>query len=782
MAKYTSKRTSYNSTYPNTRKKVHQTTVVFDQDTIAFLKQQSRKNADFNRRVAALDRIYDDSSSCKQQINSKHLNNYRIQTDTYSRRRTNSSSGRASSPNRKSVLLNQHSRNTPSSQTKSKRNTHRNYDHDYYEDGYKRPSKGTSNNSRTNSNATKYKKKKKLSKALIIVLAVMAVLLAIIAFVGVNVVITKNHASHLKDDLEKVLECAKEKDADGAETALLKSIDDREKLATSLSSSFWTTASRIDRVKEELNAGNELLGVVQTAQDDILTPLVALMKRQPLTDLKVGEDGFNVTLINNYLDFVEEIQPDLESLMSKIMAVDTDSMMGGYVAKYKDKLYKYTDAYNEASSMLPLLRVFLGDGEDRLYLFVAQNSAEIRASGGFPGSIGTIQIKDGVLTIGDFETVYHVLADTVSYRSDVTDSELNIFGSWINAPRDACFIPAFDRAAEIWAVAYEDHQREKGAIDTYEGYVKANTYYDEWNEQYYFDGVSEDEYNEYYTGDDVEYIQYVDGVVSLTPAIIQMLMEDIGEITLSDGSILNSTNATKMLQYELYHKYFDIDNVTLSSDWTADGLFAETAKSVMKEFVSDFEISKFADYYKLFQKGKEKNIIQMWMADEEEEEIITESGFSGKLNFDKENPQIGIYFSLADPSKMGWYLDMIPEISEPIINDDGCLTYDVTVTLRNVIDDYDISRSHEYIIGGYNGGIRGYIHCFAPAGGYITDIEADNWMYMFEANYNDLEVYYDLDVLLEPGEEVKITYKVTTAEGVETPLKAVTTPTLTEYR
>ena len=53
---------------------------------------------------------------------------------------------------------------------------------------------------------------------------------------------------------------------------------------------------------------------------------------------------------------------------------------------------------------------------------------------------------------------------------------------------------------------------------------------------------------------------------------------------------------------------------------------------------------------------------------------------------------------------------------------------------------------------------------------------------MFEAYYKDLEVYYDLDVLIEPGEEIKITYQATTAEGVETPLKAVTTPTLTEYR
>lgn len=633
-----------------------------------------------------------------------------------------------------------------------------------------------------NRNRSRRKRRKKRSKALVIILAIAALLLAFAVFVGINIVITKNHASSLKKDLEKILEYAKEKDVDGAEKALLSSYDDREKLSADLSGSFWTNASKIDRVKEELSAGNDLLEVVAMAQDDILTPFIELMKEQPLTELKVGEGGFNVTLINSYLDFVEDIQPKLEELIQSISEVNTDSMMGGYVAKYKDKLYEYTDSYNEASSLLPFLRTFLGHGDDRLYLFVAQNSAEIRASGGFPGSIGSIRIEDGVLTIGDFESVYDVLADTISYRAEVTDSEFNIFGSWINAPRDACFIPAFDRTAHIWATAYEDLQRENGAIDTYEYYKEQNTYYDEYEDEYIFSGMSEEEYKNYYGYEEVEYMEYVDGVVSLTPAIIQMLMGDIGEITLSDGTILDSENATKVLQHDLYHKYFSQDTITWTSNSDSDALFAETAKIVMSEFVSNFEISKFADYYSLLKLGMEKNIMQVWMVDEEEEEIMTAAGISGKLNFDPENPVTGIYFSLADPSKMGWYLDMIPEISEPEIGFDGSRIYNVKLTLRNVITEEDIENSHEYILGGYNGSIRGYVHCFAPAGGYIADIETSNWMYMFEANYHDLEVYYDLDVLIEPGEEIEITYQVVTAEGVDTPLKAITTPTLTEYR
>ena len=210
--------------------------------------------------------------------------------------------------------------------------------------------------------------------------------------------------------------------------------------------------------------------------------------------------------------------------------------------------------------------------------------------------------------------------------------------------------------------------------------------------------------------------------------------------------------------------------------------FAETAKLVMKEFVSNFEIGKFADYFKLFKDGAEQHILNMWMADPEEQKIIEEAGVSGKLNDDPENPVAGVYFSLADASKLGWYVDIIPEVSEPVINEDNSRTYDVKITLNNIMSDEEQEKINWYIIGAYNGDIRSFIHCFAPAGGTITDVETSNGMYMLESVYHDLQVAYNLDVLIGRGDPIEITYKITTAPGVETPLKVVTTPTLTQYR
>ena len=690
---------------------------------------------------------------------------------------------------------------------------------------------------------------KNKSRKLLIILPILLVLLLVIVFLAIKVNTLKHHADDIKTDLKVMAACIKEKDPESAEKALAKSYKDCDALEETLSNSFWQTAAKIPRVKREIEAGEELIGILRTAQDKLLTPLIALMKEKPLTGLKVGDNGFNVRLILSYLDFIESVNPELLSLTEQIQNISTDSFSGGMVGKYKDKIQSLMEMYSKASAYLPVVRAILGNGEDKYYLLTAQNSAEIRASGGFPGSIGTIKITNGLLTIGDFKGVNSVISDSISEASEVTDKETTLFGAWVYAPRDACFIPAFNRTGKIWAVGCEDYQRANGAQDHEEGtqdseqtegwdsentedweesseenaygtysasaydsrlaYYTANSgTYEENTEEngnssslsspttqasegytvdlsrgdgWVFYNYTNDYYGYGETQD--EYIHYVDGVISLTPAIIQMLMKTTGDITLSDGTVLNAENATKVLQYDLYHKYFDEANVDEYSDWKADRLFAETAKKVMKLFVSSIDVGRFTDYYEMFQEAAAKRILMIWLADEEEEKAVDLAGLSGQLNHDPDAPQTGVFFSLADPSKLGWYLDIETKVDEvPVINYDGTRTYNVEVTLRNVIDDDDIAASHEYIIGAYEGGIRGYIHFFGPSGGHISDFVTEDDMYMLTDTYQNLEVGYNLDVLINPGKSLTFKYKATTAPFVDAPLTIVHTPTLTEYR
>lgn len=219
--------------------------------------------------------------------------------------------------------------------------------------------------------------------------------------------------------------------------------------------------------------------------------------------------------------------------------VDLPMGLNSMISDYSVQIASMTGSYDNLKEFLPLFKTFIGDGSDRTYLLAAQNSSEIRASGGFPGSIGTIRIRDGVLTIGDFSSVYKVLASYTPSAANITAEEKELFGSWMNGPRDACFDPDFERVAYIWALAYEQKNSE-----------------------------------------------HVNGVVSLTPAIIQGMLEYIGNVTLSDGTELTSENATKVLQYDLYYKYLNANASATAGDYV-DDLFAETAKATMSKLVSD---------------------------------------------------------------------------------------------------------------------------------------------------------------------------------------------------
>lgn len=566
---------------------------------------------------------------------------------------------------------------------------------------------------------------------------VLSILVAVLFIIGIgmffDVISMGGKAVQLKADLGEVASCIKEKDFEGADVATKKLDNTTREINSMLSKPSWTVASRFPFGGEYIASAGSLINIVEVASDDMIKPAIGVMQQYPLDSMKVG-DGFNAATLEAYIGLLENMNPAVEQITGFLGEVELPLSMADKVSSYTDKLVVITDAYAVAADYLPLLKSFLGNGEDRLYLLAAQNSAEIRGSGGFPGSIGTIAIRDGILTIGDFKSVYDVLPYATPSSAGVTKLENELFGYWMNYPRDACYNPDFERVASIWSLAYESK-----------------------------------------TGDNI------DGVVSLTPSIIQRLLRYIGPVTLSDGSELNGDNATKMLQHDLYYNYYNEIDYQVGIDDKIDALFAETAKVTMSRLVDDFDLEKIAGYLTIFNEGVEDRTIMMWMSDEQEQSYVRKVGCSGGLNSDPEKPEIGVYISGSDPCKLGWYVDVDTEISDPIVNEDGTYSYDVSLTLENIVDKKTIDTAGSYILGSYGGTWKGYIHLFAPAGGTIDNVES-NKISFYNAEYANLDLIYSLNVVLYPDNPITVTYTVTTAPGVTAFPGINKTPTLEAYR
>ena len=580
-------------------------------------------------------------------------------------------------------------------------------------------------------------KKLKIARNIAIALVPIIIIGLLIFRLGTDAKSMLSEANTLKTDLKAVMTGVKERDVESAQNATLKLDNTVRKLDRTLSSPVWKAVSHAPFAGKYVKSVNTLVSVAEDASDNILKPALDVMDEYPLEGLKVG-DGFSVSTINAYLNLLEDIEPRIESMTKKMQTVKLPLGKTEMLSEYTQMLTKLTAAYKENGEYLPLFRAFLGDGSDKLYLLAAQNSAEIRASGGFPGSMGTIRIEDGVLTIDDFKTVYDMISVNPPTEAHITDTEYLLFSGSLDYARDACYIPDFERVGEIWALAYESKNDE-----------------------------------------------HIDGVISLTPVIIQKVLAYTGAVTLSDGTELNGNNATQMLQKDLYYKYLSSNSsykVSNAYDYV-DSLFAETAKIVMGKLVDDFDINRIADYSKIFTDGGKDRTILMWMEDETAESYVKAAGCSGALNDDPSNPEAGVFFSGANGSKLGWFVSLDTQIGDDVtINDDGSRTYDVTVTVSNDITRDDMYRAGNYIIGNYNGQVESYLHLFAPAGGTISDFETSNSMTMNMDEYHGLEVAYNVEFMLAPSNPVTVTYKVTTAPGVSTPLKISQTPTLQSYR
>lgn len=477
----------------------------------------------------------------------------------------------------------------------------------------------------------------------------------------------------------------------------------------------------------------ELLCATDTAIPELLLPAIDLLESRPLSSLS-ADGGFDMHVLFEYIDFLEAAMPQLENLVACANEADFSLFDSeGKIAGYLETANKLLALYHDHPGLLPMLKTMLGAYEDRVYLIAVQNPSEIRASGGFPGSMGMLRIKDGILTLGDFTSVTGFLTTWLPRNVRLTQEEVALFSylSGMQTPRDADLCPDFERVGLIWGGSYEEKHKEP-----------------------------------------------ISGVISMTPHIVQRLLAALEEeIELSDGLVLDGNNAVKVLIHDIYFKYFDRNHPHPNKGAVSDGLFAEAAQKTVEKLTENLSVSRLLACLPVFTDSIADRTLMLWMKNEAEQAFVIDRGWSGTLNKDPQKPEAGIYVNVVSASKMGWFLLMDTQIGQRTKNADGSYTYPITVTYSNNITPEEINAADYYISGGLQGAMRTVVYFFAPAGGSIGDFTATNGQTIKLKTYNGMTLGFMEPFLLKPDVPITITYTVTTAPGVDTPLVFSKTPT-----
>ncbi|MBR5181051.1 MAG: DUF4012 domain-containing protein [Clostridiales bacterium] len=545
-------------------------------------------------------------------------------------------------------------------------------------------------------------------------------------------------------------------------TVLADGIDTLSPLAEKAMNDFIALpAVKIEKVEAKLSKyrklakDNEaditsLMKFARELSSNVMRPAATVMNRSPFSNLKTEKGDIDTKIIRDYLNLVETVKPYINRVTE---VLKTNKLLKDHpkqTAKISSKLDTAMELLDEYNTYVPLIDVVLGDGSDKRFLIVAQNSAEMRSSGGLPSALGLVTIEDGIMHIGDFEPVFSYLSKfPKKYASycNFTNAEkkliLDIWPGYGKKSTGATVNPHFPRAAQLIAKCYKKEQKKD-----------------------------------------------LDGVISMTPAIVGRLIGVTGTLKLSNGVKLDEKYAVKYLQHDIYYQYFNKKALSdkklyKAADKTTNELFAEAAKKVISSVMSDLNLKNMRKILEVIKKSGEDRVFMMWMANKDSEEVIKKLGLSGSLNYDKDQPEIGVFFNNKDPNKLGIHVDIKVTYGKAKTNKDGSVTYPVTVKLKNAIDNESLKKGAKsaYLTSTRGGDMRPFMLFSAPAGGKITNFKCSRKEVKAKSvTYEDLKFYRCSVFILKAKNTITFTYNVTTAPGVNVKPKIVTTPLLSAYR
>lgn len=476
--------------------------------------------------------------------------------------------------------------------------------------------------------------------------------------------------------------------------------------------------------------------VLEDTSSKILRPAADVMSTTPFSSVK-ADKGLNVKVLKEYIDLMDKIKPDLVDISGKLLDISFIKEDSKRAEKLSNKVSSLLDLMAEFEEYKPLIDIIV-DGNDKTFIVVAQNCAEIRALGGFPGSIGTATVKDGIFSFGKFIHLTACIPYNQARSIKISSIENKLFlPSWYgDSPRRATCNPDYPRAAEILCAAYEEKNNKK-----------------------------------------------IDGVITLTPHIIQRMMAITGPVKLSNGKTLSEKNTISYLQRQIYIDYFKntlgYPQRIKNADKKTNALFAETADVVFARLMEHTDKDSLLKLMSIMKDSAKDRVFMMWMKDPESEAVLSSLGLSGELNKDPENPVIGVFYSINSPNRLGAYVDYTVSVGDGITNKDGTISYPVKVVLSNKLDKQTlkIGRGNAYITSTNNEGYMGsLIYFYAPAGGKVSGFKNNAKVKVTIEKYKDLQLGYGNLFKLYPGKPITFTYTVTTAPGVTKKPEVMTQP------
>lgn len=496
---------------------------------------------------------------------------------------------------------------------------------------------------------------------------------------------------------------------------------------------LWRVASYVPVLGDDVTAVRGMVDVVDGMVGETLPSLASTVQTLMNSGLSGGGEGqLNLQPIVDAQDGFAKANELVQQQADAINALPQPhiGVVRSAYEQGKEQINKVADMLDQVSGMVQAMPKLLGQDGPRTYLLVAQTTSEQRSGGGLVGSLGTMQVDNGNISVGDF----HSNKEFVPLGESATAEEHDVFSGPLYFSfdvRDLFAVPDFSRTAEMLNTVW---QRSEYACD-------------------------------------------IDGVIAIDPLFIQEMVRINGDITLDNGQVLTGDNTAEFMLNGIY-KAFDPD--------TQDVYFEYVASAVMDGAFSNMTMDKMMQIAQAMGTLAEGRHFYAYTFHEDEAEYFQGVGFAKNAPDSETDPEVGIYMNEQNASKLGWYLRRSSTITRTACNADGSQTYHVTFSITNTLTSDEMASATTYILGGAQPGVDGIVApsgtsaqrmlFYAPAGGSITNLTASGDVRDQENKTMDGKNLITNVAYIAPGETVTFDFDVTTSAKAESDLRLDQTP------
>ncbi|MFZ5872116.1 MAG: DUF4012 domain-containing protein [Actinomycetota bacterium] len=435
---------------------------------------------------------------------------------------------------------------------------------------------------------------------------------------------------------------------------------------------LWGLAGRLPFVGDDVTAATAAVVVVDDVAQRALPPAVAAAAVFDPAALQPKDGRIALEPIQQAAPLLEQAASEAERASAAAQGIRTDGVVeqiAAQVERLQTELADVAATARTGADAAAVLPGMLGADGPRSYLVLFQNNAEVRATGGLPGSFALITADQGQIALTQ-------QASTADFRKfeqpvlDVPPDVLALHGeNLVTRISDINLDPHFPLTAQL---AREMWARRFG--------------------------------------------QQVDGVISTDPVALSYVLEATGPVPLATGDQLTAESAVPLLLAEVYARYED--------PRVQNEFFASAAAASFEALVTG-QGNPRAMVDQLARAAGEGRVL-VWSAHEAEQAVIAGTVLEGALPMgDAARGAVGVYLNDGTRSKLSYYLQTSATLS-PCRGREGEMQLELVMTSTAPADGAGLPQ---YVLGQSgreglpSGSIRTQVLIYAPSSGVITRVE-----------------------------------------------------------